>query len=76
MTPELMVRQVIQGGGNMPAYGKKLTPAEVEALVAFMRTLRPESTPPSKRSAPPENRLPRDFAVITPPHSLQAETKK
>ncbi len=76
MTPELMVRQVIQGGGNMPAYGKKLTPAEVEALVAFMRTLRPQSTPPSKLSAPPENHLPRDFAVVAPPHVLQAKTKK
>lgn len=75
LTPELMIRQVIQGGGNMPAYGKKLTPAEVEALVAFMRTLRPQSTPPSKPSAPPENRLPRDFAVVMP-QAGQAETKK
>jgi len=25
----------------MPAYGKNLTPAEVNALVAFMQTLRP-----------------------------------
>ena len=24
-----LVRQVIQGGGNMPAYGKNLSPAEV-----------------------------------------------
>jgi ubiquinol-cytochrome c reductase cytochrome b subunit len=30
---------VIQGGGNMPAYGKNLSPAEVAALVAFMQTL-------------------------------------
>lgn len=75
MTPELMVRQVIQGGGNMPAYGKKLTPAEVEALVAFMRTLRPQSTPPSIRSAPPENHLPRDFAVVVPPRAGQAPKK-
>jgi heme/copper-type cytochrome/quinol oxidase subunit 2 len=29
------------GGGNMPAYGKNLSPAEVNALVAFMETLRP-----------------------------------
>ncbi len=59
-----MVRQVIQGGGNMPAYGKKLTPAEVEALIDFMETLRPQSTPPSKNAAPPQNRLPRDLAVL------------
>ena len=39
LTKEELVRQVIQGGGNMPAYGKKLSPAEVDALVAFMGTL-------------------------------------
>jgi len=33
---------VIQGGGNMPAYGKNLSPQEVTALVAFMQTLRSE----------------------------------
>jgi ubiquinol-cytochrome c reductase cytochrome b subunit len=31
---------VIQGGGNMPAFGKNLSPAEVAALVAFMQTLK------------------------------------
>ena len=35
-----LIRQVIQGGGNMPAYGKNLNPSEVTALVAFMETLR------------------------------------
>ncbi len=40
-----LIRQVIQGGGNMPAYGKNLTPAEVEALVAFMETLHPRNEP-------------------------------
>jgi ubiquinol-cytochrome c reductase cytochrome b subunit len=75
LTPDLMVRQVIQGGGNMPAYGKKLSPAEVEALVAFMRTLRPRSTPPSLLPAPPENHLPRDFAVVVPPHAGRAAKK-
>jgi len=64
LTRDEMTRQVIQGGGNMPAYGKKLTPAEVEALIDFMETLRPQSTPPSKNAAPPQNKLPRDFAVV------------
>jgi hypothetical protein len=32
---------VIQGGGNMPAYGKNLSPAETTALVAFLETLHP-----------------------------------
>ncbi len=40
MTGDQLVRQVIQGGGNMPAYGKNLSPPEVAALVAFMQTLR------------------------------------
>ena len=35
-----MIRQVLQGGGNMPAYGNALSPAETRALVAFLMTLR------------------------------------
>ena len=27
--------KVVTGGGNMPAYGKNLSPPEIEALVAF-----------------------------------------
>jgi ubiquinol-cytochrome c reductase cytochrome b subunit len=41
MTGDQLIRQVIQGGGNMPAYGKNLTPPETTALVAFLRTLVP-----------------------------------
>jgi ubiquinol-cytochrome c reductase cytochrome b subunit len=67
LTGPEMVRQVIQGGGNMPAYAKKLSPAEVEALVAFMRTLTPSGVPPARQSSPPINNLPRDFAIVTPP---------
>lgn len=40
MTEDQMIRQVLQGGGNMPAYGKALSPAETRALVAFLMTLR------------------------------------
>lgn len=43
-----LIRQVIQGGGNMPAFGKQLSPPEVEALVAFLGTLRPEGQPPAQ----------------------------
>ncbi len=67
LTRDEMVRQVIQGGGNMPAYGKKLSPAEVDALVAFMQTLRPRSVPPVRNSNKPENRLPRDIALVKTP---------
>ena len=52
--PEL-VRQVIQGGGNMPAYGKNLNPAEVDALVSYLMTLRPNYHPGARYSAVPEN---------------------
>jgi ubiquinol-cytochrome c reductase cytochrome b subunit len=43
LTGGQLVRQVIQGGGNMPAYGKNLNPAETTALVAFLKTLHPPS---------------------------------
>jgi len=40
------VRQVLQGGGNMPAYGKNLSPAEVTALVSFLETCIPRANFP------------------------------
>jgi ubiquinol-cytochrome c reductase cytochrome b subunit len=64
LTKDQMVRQVIQGGGNMPAYGKKLSPAEVDALVAFMATLHPADIPPVRPSNEPANKLPRDIATL------------
>jgi len=48
LTRDQLVRQVIQGGGNMPAYGKNLNPAEVTALVSFLETLRPSNQPPAR----------------------------
>lgn len=45
LTRDALIRQVIQGGGNMPAYGQQLTPVEVEALVAFLQALRPANQP-------------------------------
>ena len=53
LTPDQLVRQVLQGGGNMPAYGKNLRPAEVTALVAFMSTLRPDYQPAARDAAGP-----------------------
>ncbi|MFO0846362.1 MAG: cytochrome c [Gemmataceae bacterium] len=35
LTRDELIRQVIQGGGLMPAYGKQLKPHEVTALVDF-----------------------------------------
>jgi ubiquinol-cytochrome c reductase cytochrome b subunit len=48
LTRDQLIRQVIQGSGNMPAYGKNLRPAEVTALVSFMQTLRPSYQPPAR----------------------------
>jgi ubiquinol-cytochrome c reductase cytochrome b subunit len=51
LTADQLVRQVIQGGGNMPAYGRNLSPAETSALVAFLRTLRPAGQMPARDAA-------------------------
>jgi ubiquinol-cytochrome c reductase cytochrome b subunit len=53
LTDGQLTRQVIQGGGNMPAYGRNLSPAEVAALVAFMRTLHAPNEMPARDSAVP-----------------------
>jgi ubiquinol-cytochrome c reductase cytochrome b subunit len=47
-TQDQLIRQVIQGGGNMPAYGKSLNPAETTALVAFLETLYPAGQSPAR----------------------------
>jgi ubiquinol-cytochrome c reductase cytochrome b subunit len=46
-----LVRQVVQGGGNMPAYGHNLNPAEVTALVSFLDTLHPANQPAARDAA-------------------------
>ena len=48
LTRDQLIRQVLQGGGNMPAYGKNLSPAETTALVAFLETLRPAGQEPAR----------------------------
>jgi ubiquinol-cytochrome c reductase cytochrome b subunit len=45
LTEDQLIRQVLLGGGNMPAYGSALTPAETTALVRFLVTLRPHYQP-------------------------------
>jgi ubiquinol-cytochrome c reductase cytochrome b subunit len=60
LTEDQLVRQVLQGGGNMPAYGKNLDTAETTALVAFLETLHPKgqaraqdaSSAPAPRARP------------------------
>jgi ubiquinol-cytochrome c reductase cytochrome b subunit len=48
LTQDQLIRQVIQGGGNMPAYGKTLSPSEVTALVRFLEMLHPPGQQPAR----------------------------
>jgi len=47
LTEDQLIRQVVQGGGNMPAYGKNLSPPQVTALVQFLETLHPPNQRPA-----------------------------
>jgi len=51
LTHGQLVRQILQGGGNMPAYGKNLSPAEVTAIVAFLGTMHPPGQTPARNAA-------------------------
>jgi ubiquinol-cytochrome c reductase cytochrome b subunit len=58
MTEDQIIRQVLQGGGNMPAYGNALNPAETEALTRFLMTLRGPNLRPAidaSRGLEPQN---------------------
>jgi len=52
LTRDDLIRQVLQGGGNMPAYAKNLSPPQVTALVSFLETLRGGDLPPARDPAP------------------------
>ena len=54
LTQDQLIRQVLQGRGNMPAYGKNLRPAEVTALVAFLTTLHPAGQAPARDGSRPD----------------------
>ncbi len=53
LTYDQLIRQVLQGGGNMPAYGKNLSPAQTTAVVAFLETMHPKGQPPARNAATP-----------------------
>jgi ubiquinol-cytochrome c reductase cytochrome b subunit len=53
LTGDQLIRQVLQGRGNMPAYGNSLNPAETTALVAFLQTLHPAGQPPARDASRP-----------------------
>jgi len=54
LTQDQLIRQVIQGGGNMPAYGKNLSPPQTTALVAFLETLHPAGQEPARDASQTE----------------------
>src|SRR5258705_10152890 len=71
LTHDQLIRQVIQGGGNMPAYGKNLSPAETTALVAFLETLHPAGQAPARdASQAVAASLPPYTALSHPGHAL------
>jgi ubiquinol-cytochrome c reductase cytochrome b subunit len=48
MTRDQLIDQISNGtpgGGNMPAFGKQMSPAEMDALVDFLTTLRGQGQP-------------------------------
>ena len=47
-TTNELIRQAIQGGGNMPTYGHNLSPEELISIVAFLSTLHPENESPAQ----------------------------
>ena len=53
MTEDQLIRQVVQGGGNMPAYGKSLSPPQITALVQFLETLHPAGQQPARDASEP-----------------------
>ncbi|HTB15825.1 MAG TPA: cytochrome b N-terminal domain-containing protein [Bryobacteraceae bacterium] len=53
LTQDQLIRQVLQGRGNMPAYGNSLNPAQTTALVAFLETLHPAGQAPAKDASRP-----------------------
>ena len=51
LTRDQLIDQVSNGtpgGGDMPAYGKQISPPEMTALVEFLENLRPEGAPPAR----------------------------
>jgi ubiquinol-cytochrome c reductase cytochrome b subunit len=66
LTHDQLIRQVIQGGGNMPAYGKNLSPAEITALVAFLETLHPARHAPARDASREASLATRESSALRP----------
>jgi ubiquinol-cytochrome c reductase cytochrome b subunit len=51
LTRDQLIDQVSNGtpgGGDMPAYGRQISPPEMTAVVEFLENLRPEGAPPAR----------------------------
>ena len=68
LTEDQLVRQVLQGGGNMPAYGSALSPEETTALVRFLDTLHPHFEGSAIDASRRVAELPASQADPTPDH--------
>jgi ubiquinol-cytochrome c reductase cytochrome b subunit len=64
MTEDQLIRQVVQGGGNMPAYGKNLSPPEITALVRFLDTLHPPNEPAATDAAATATGTPSSYESV------------
>ena len=56
LTRDQLIDQISNGtpgGGNMPAYGKQISPAEMTVLVAFLEGLRPAGAPRAEPATRP-----------------------
>jgi ubiquinol-cytochrome c reductase cytochrome b subunit len=56
LTRDQLIDQISNGtpgGGNMPAYGKQMKPAEMAAVVDFLVSLRPKDQPPARAASEP-----------------------
>jgi ubiquinol-cytochrome c reductase cytochrome b subunit len=64
LTEDQIIRQILQGGGNMPAYGNALNPSETKALTSFLETLRGPGLTPAVDSSRDltETRFPKPFS--------------
>lgn len=69
MTPDELRFKVVTGGGNMPAYGKNLSPPEIEALVSFLETLHPVGEQPAVN---PAQQVTEAGKASLPPHGTGA----
>jgi ubiquinol-cytochrome c reductase cytochrome b subunit len=67
LTEDQIVRQVLQGGGNMPAYGNALNPSETKALVSFLMTLRGNDLQPAINASRELTRMSQPPAPSTTP---------